>query len=70
MEDQLFVDRDEALKQINQWIREGSNLESWASYSTGELVTLRGQDGSEECFYIFFTEEDRQHFLTGLLATD
>lgn len=52
-----FTDREEWLKTVNAWIREGSSLESFGDSPEAEWVVLRGKDGAREELYFFYTEE-------------
>lgn len=52
-----FLDRDKALSTINQWILDGSRLESWGNNEDSEWVVLRGRDGAREEIYIAYTQE-------------
>lgn len=56
------LNREHTLKVINQWIRDGSTLESWGSYQDAEWVVLRGRYGIREEIYIFYAEDAyREH---------
>lgn len=57
-----FTDRAAFLAQINSWIRDGSNLEMFSASVDSESVTLRGQDGCIEEFFLFYKDEDKAAF--------
>lgn len=57
-----FINREHALVVINQWLQDGSKLESWAVSSEAEWVVLRGRDGNREEFYIFTDEDAFEEF--------
>lgn len=52
-----FLNRESFLSVINNWITDGSKLESFGSYNEGEWVVLRGKDGAREEFYLFYSQE-------------
>lgn len=52
-----FLNRERFLATINNWILDGSKLESFGSYQDGEWVVLRGVGNVREEFYLFHTEE-------------
>ena len=49
-----YYDRDEALAVINQWVLDGSRIESWGADNSCEWINLRGSDGCLEDFVIYF----------------
>lgn len=52
-----YFDRDEALRTINQWILDGSQIESWGTSHDCEWINLRGKDGVLEEFVIYYDED-------------
>lgn len=52
-----YLDRQKALDVINQWILDGSRVESWGTNYDCEFINLRGKDGVLEDFVIWFDEE-------------
>lgn len=52
-----YIDRDEALRTINQWILDGSRIESWGTSHDCEWINLRGKDGALEEFTIYYDED-------------
>lgn len=51
-----FMDRQNWLDVINQWILDGSKMESFGDSPEGEWVVLRGKDGAREELYYFYEE--------------
>lgn len=57
-----YFDRDEAITTINQWIIDGSHVESFGSSHDCEWINLRGKDGVLEEFIIYYDEETLRAF--------
>lgn len=52
------LDRIKFYEVVNQWIRDGSELESFGNTGECEWVVLRGKDGAREEIYYFFLQRD------------
>lgn len=50
--DYPYSERDTAIAEINQWIADGSKIETWGSNDYSEWIILRGTDGIKEEFNI------------------
>lgn len=55
-------DRAAALAKINQYVLDGSRLDSWGFDYDTEWIVLRGADGVKESFYIFHSEAEYNAF--------
>lgn len=56
-----FTDYDEYLKTVNQWVRDGSNIISFAQSSWGEVCELRGKNDDLEILTYYHNAEDIQY---------
>lgn len=52
-----FLDPETWLQTINQWVIDGSKLESFGDSREAEWVVLRGRDGTREELYHFYDKE-------------
>lgn len=53
-----FTDYEEFIRTVNQWVLDGSRIESFTTGSTYSEVTLRGRDGAAERLSHYIDEED------------
>lgn len=53
-----FLSEIEFYETVNKWVRDGSNITSADSYSSGVVFNLLGTDGCTESLVLYFNEED------------
>lgn len=53
-----FLNHDVFIETINQWVRDGSNIQEMVTVPFGEFVTLKGRDGLTERLSYYSEESE------------